>query len=300
MDSDVRVVRGINIATAVVSSLLVVFSLFLIILLSLSSTMLTDPEFVDDVMSEMQSEGSSAFDGDSYYDDYDYSGLSQEESKAVVTLGITTIIVMGVGYFLCKIVALIASIWALRAVKNPRKVGSAFGFAIAAIVVSVLTGSFISGALFVVSAVYLNRMRKAYKYAAGYGQAPYGYAQPGQPPYGYSGPGQFGQGQPGQQPQGYSQPGQPPYGYGETGQPPYGYGQEPSSQVKNQPGGQASQGQVPCQPAALQQPPQSQVPTSEPAPQTAESQPKQPSPDGAEQSGQASQEARDESNSSQQ
>lgn len=226
MDSDARVVRGVNIATIIISGLHILFALFLVIMLGLSTTMLTDPEFIDEVMHEMQSSGSSAFDDDGYYNDYDYSGMSQAEAEAVVSMGITAVIAMGVGYLLCKVIALVAGIWALRNIKNPAKFGGIFGFAIAAIVVSVLTGAFISGALFVVSAVYVNRMRRAYLYTQqGYGQMPYGYAQPGQPPV---------------------QPGQ-------TGQPPYGYGQQPG-QLQGQPPYQVPQNQAPQQPVVPQQP----------------------------------------------
>lgn len=233
MDSDARVVRGINIATVILSALQVLFGLGLVILLGLSTTMLTDPEFISEVIDEMEYSGSSAFD-DGYYNGYYSSGMSQAEAEAAVSLGITALMTLGVGYTICKIVALVAGIWALRNVNNPAKFGSMFGWAIAAIVMSLITGSFITGALFVVSAVYINRLRRAASMAQqGWGQPPYGYPQAHQP-YGQPGLGQPGQPQqpfqPGQQAQApYNQPGQP---YGQQSQQPLSVPQ----QVNGQPG----------------------------------------------------------------
>lgn len=243
MDSDARVVRGINIATVILSALQVLFGLGLVILLGLSTTMLTDPEIISEVIDEMEHSGSSAFDDDGYYNSYYSSGMSQTEAEAAMSLGITALMALGVGYTICKIVALVAGIWALRNVNNPAKFGSMFGWAIAAIVMSLITGSFITGALFVVSAVYINRLRRAASMAQqGWGQPPYGYPQAHQP-YGQPGLGQPGQPrqpfQPGQQAQApYGQPGQP-------------YGQQPQQQPLSAP--QQVNGQ-PGAPAAYQAP----------------------------------------------
>ena len=77
----------------------------------------------------------------------------------------------------------------------------AFGWAIAGAVMSFLTGRLITMALLIVSAVYLNKMRK-------YPTIPYG--QP------YNPYGQYGANGYGQQTPGY---GQPPVQYDENGRP---------------------------------------------------------------------------------
>ncbi len=50
----------------------------------------------------------------------------------------------------------------LRNCNNPAKLGTAFGWSIAAAIVSFLVGGMISVVLFIVSAVFVSRVRRAY------------------------------------------------------------------------------------------------------------------------------------------
>ena len=95
------------------------------------------------------------------------------------------------GYVLCKVVCLVAGIIALRSCTNPAKLGGAFGWSIAAAIVSFLVGGMISMVLFIVSAVFVSRVRKAYAAAP---MGAYGYQQPQQYQQ-YQQPQQYQQGQ---------------------------------------------------------------------------------------------------------
>ncbi len=129
-------------------------------------------------MSELQSSSSSsAFDGSSAYSTYDYSGMTQDEAMAVASASILIMVGLSLGYVLCKVVCLVAGIIGLRSCTNPAKLGGAFGWSIAAAIVSFLVGGMISMVLFIVSAVFVSRVRKAYAAAP---MGAYGYQQPQQ------------------------------------------------------------------------------------------------------------------------
>lgn len=201
---DIRVLRGINIAALVLSIIGVLlggaFALFMIV----SSSALSDPQFFDALVAELQatSSGSAAFDGESAATAYDYSSMSEEELRAMASLGVNIVIGLSVGYALLSGIGIVASALTLRNYTDPAKLGAAFGWTIAAIVGSLLLGSFVAGILFILSAFMNSRIRKIYKMSGDMpgGANPYaGYQQPQ--------PGQYQPGQP-SQPQ---QPGQPSY-----------------------------------------------------------------------------------------
>lgn len=234
MDSDVRVLRGVNIAAAVLSGLGIFASGVLLIFLALSSSALNDPVVMGEVAAQLQSSGgsSSAFDGSSGYD-YDYSGLSEDELVSLTNAGMGVLIAMVVAALLFKVLCLVASLTALKALSDPSKLGRAFGLAIASIVVSVLDGSWISLVLFIVSVVFVNRLRRAAVYSA-YGQPPYGGGQPGQwqqPNAWGQQPGQWQQPQQPGQPNGWQQPAQPPAQQQPQGLPQQGQPQQPGQPV---------------------------------------------------------------------
>ena len=182
MNPDSRVIRGVNIATIVLSALGIFGGLALVMLMGVASASLSDPSVVNALVSELQSSGSSssAFDGASPYSSYDFSGMTQDEAMAVAGTSIVLMVGLSLGYVVCKVVCLVAGILALRNCNNPAKLGGAFGWTIAAAIVSLLVGGMVSLVLFVISAVYINRARKSYA-ASGYGyQQPPHYQQPGQ------------------------------------------------------------------------------------------------------------------------
>lgn len=192
MNPDSRVVRGVSIAAIVLSALGILGGLVVALFMGIASTSLNDPAVVNALMSELQSSSSSsAFDGSSPYSTYDYSGMTQDEAMAVASASIFIMVGLSFGYVLCKVVCLVAGIVALRSCTNPAKLGGAFGWSIAAAIVSFLVGGMISMVLFIVSAVFVSRVRKAYAAAP---MGAYGYQQPQQYQQ-YQQPQQYQQGQ---------------------------------------------------------------------------------------------------------
>lgn len=185
MNSDSRVVRGVSIAAIVLSALGILGGLVIALFMGIASTSLNDPAVVNALVSELESSStSSAFDGSSSYSSYDYSGMTQDETMAVASASIFLMVGLSLGYVLCKVVCLVAGIIALRNCNNPAKLGSAFGWSIAAAIVSFLVGGMISMVLFIVSAVFVSRVRRAYAAAP---MGAYGYQQPQQYQQGVSG-----------------------------------------------------------------------------------------------------------------
>lgn len=178
MNPDSRVVRGVSIAAIVLSALGILGGLVVALFMGIASTSLNDPAVVNALISELESSStSSAFDGSSSYSSYDYSGMTQDEAMAVASASIFLMVGLSLGYVLCKVVCLVAGIIALRNCNNPAKLGGAFGWSIAAAIVSFLVGGMISTVLFIVSAVFVSRVRRAYAAAP---MGAYGYQQPQQ------------------------------------------------------------------------------------------------------------------------
>lgn len=241
MNPDSRVVRGVSIAAIVLSALGILGGLVVALFMGIASTSLNDPAVVNALISELESSStSSAFDGSSSYSSYDYSGMTQDEAMAVASASIFLMVGLSLGYVLCKAVCLVAGIIALRNCNNPAKLGGAFGWSIAAAIVSFLVGGMISTVLFIVSAVFVSRVRRAYAAAP---MGAYGYQQP-------------------QQYQQYQQPQQHQQGLQVPQQPM-------NQQVPPQPQ-QPAQGQpsaAPQAPAAPQPPAAPQAPAPQPSDQ---------------------------------
>lgn len=248
MNSDVRIIRGLNIATLVFSIMgALIGGAFMALMISASS-MLSDPTFFNAFVQELQagSSGSAAFDGSSAANSYDYSSMSDEEIREAAVFGMNVVIGLAVGYLLLNVVGIAASIITLRALSTPEKLRSAFGWTIAGAVCQGVIFSIITCVCFVISAWMISRVRKSF---AAYNQGfPY---QGGMPQSGMY------QGNPGQM--NYPTQGNMP---GQNGG--YGAQQPQQPQQPMQPQGGAVQPQQPSQPVAPQQPVQQQ-PASQPA-----------------------------------
>lgn len=246
MNPDSRVVRGVSIAAIVLSALGILGGLVIALFMGIASTSLNDPTVVNALISELESSStSSAFDGSSSYSSYDYSGMTQDEAMAVASASIFLMVGLSLGYVLCKVVCLVAGIIALRNCNNPAKLGGAFGWSIAAAIVSFLVGGMISMVLFIVSAVFISRVRRAYAAAP---MGAYGYQQPQQ----YQ---QY------QQPQQYQQGLQVPQQPANHQVPP-----QPQQPAQGQPSAAPQAPAAPQPPAAPQAPIASQAPATSQAP----------------------------------
>lgn len=248
MNSDVRIIRGLNIATLVFSIMgALIGGAFMALMISASS-MLSDPTFFNAFVQELQagSSGSAAFDGSSAANSYDYSSMSDEEIREAAVFGMNVVIGLAVGYLLLNVVGIAASIITLRALSTPEKLRSAFGWIIAGAVCQGVIFSIITCVCFVISAWMISRVRKSF---AAYNQGfPY---QGGMPQSGMY------QGNPGQM-------NYPTQGNMSGQNGGYGAQQPQQPQQPMQPQGGAVQPQQPSQPVAPQQPVQQQ-PASQPA-----------------------------------
>ncbi|MED9873253.1 MAG: hypothetical protein U0K14_05000 [Eggerthellaceae bacterium] len=260
MNSDVRIIRGLNIATLVFSIMgALIGGAFMALMISASS-MLSDPTFFNAFVQELQagSSGSAAFDGSSAANSYDYSSMSDEEIREAAVFGMNVVIGLAVGYLLLNVVGIAASIITLRALSTPEKLRSAFGWTIAGAVCQGVIFSIITCVCFVISAWMISRVRKSFAaynqgfpYQGGMPQSGMYQGNPGQMNYPTQGnmPGQNG-GYGAQQPMQPQQPQQPMQPQGGAVQP-----QQPSQPVAPQ---QPVQQQPASQPAQLQQPADSQ------------------------------------------
>jgi hypothetical protein len=260
VNSDVRIIRGLNIATLVFSIMgALIGGAFMALMISASS-MLSDPTFFNAFVQELQagSSGSAAFDGSSAANSYDYSSMSDEEIREAAVFGMNVVIGLAVGYLLLNVVGIAASIITLRALSTPEKLRSAFGWTIAGAVCQGVIFSIITCVCFVISAWMISRVRKSFAaynqgfpYQGGMPQSGMYQGNPGQMNYPTQGnmPGQNG-GYGAQQPMQPQQPQQPMQPQGGAVQP-----QQPSQPVAPQ---QPVQQQPASQPAQLQQPADSQ------------------------------------------
>lgn len=185
--SHARIVRGLSIATIVISALAILAVAVAAVFMGFLGSYLSDPVFLQSLMNETDS----------------YSSLTIDELSLFMSLGVGTIMVALVWSLVCSVVTLVGGIMGMRGASRPEKLGGAFGWAIAGAVASFLTGRIITTVLFVIAAVYLNKMRNAPVAAYGQPVAPYGqpagYGQQPSQPMGYVQPGAY------VQPMGYDQ-----------------------------------------------------------------------------------------------
>lgn len=262
MNSDVRIVRGLNIATLVFSIMgALIGGAFMALMISASS-MLSDPTFFNAFVQELQagSSGSAAFDGSSAANSYDYSSMSDEEIREAAVFGMNVVIGLAVGYLLLNVVGIAASIITLRALSTPEKLRSAFGWTIAGAVCQGVIFSIITCVCFVISAWMISRVRKSF---AAYNQGfPYQGATPQSGMYqGNSGQMNYpNQGNVAGQNGGYPNGG---YGAQQPMQPQQPMQQQGGATQPQQPAQQQPVSQ-PTQPAQLQQPTDSQQQSQQP------------------------------------
>ena len=152
MNSDIRILRGLSIATMVFSILGVLAGGAFLALMISASSMLSDPAFYDLFVQELQSgsSGSAAFDGSSPAATYDYSSMNGEQIREAATLGINVVIALAVGYMLLHVVGIVASSMSLRALAAPEKLRRAFGWTVAAAVCAAVVFSVITCVCFII------------------------------------------------------------------------------------------------------------------------------------------------------
>lgn len=252
MNSDSKTVRGLSIAIVVLAALGILGVIAGFALIAIFGVAVNDPTVIAEIQNEFNS---TAYSSGNYFDD-DYIYLGGMDSGSILTMlnatvGISAfLLVLGL---LCVVVQLIAGVIGIKSCADPTKFSKLFGWTIAGIVVSVLTCSVITLVLFIIVAVYVNKMKKLPPEAFTQQQMGYAGAQP------YANQGAYQAPQPGYYQQPYVQPGQNPYAQG-TPQQPYGqpYGQpyeQPYAQGAPQPPF-AQQQDAQSQPLNEQQPPQ--------------------------------------------
>lgn len=206
-NSHAGTIKGLSIATIVLSVLSILGLLFCLLFLGVGGVALNDPTLQDSVSMSIEADPETVMQMEDL-------GLTTDD-----TLGLVGIVFgLGAAYVIwgviCCIISLVAGIIGLRNCRNTAKLGGAFGWAIAGAVTSFLYGNIVVMVLLIISAVCISKDRKAstaipYGQPAAYTQTPgqqgYYAPQPQQPapqqPYG----------QP-QQPAQFQQPTQPDQG----------------------------------------------------------------------------------------
>lgn len=264
-NSDFRILRGVSIATLVFAILGALAGGAFLALMVSASSMLSDPDFFNMFVEELQrsSSGSAAFDGSSAASTYDFSTMNDDQIREAATLGMNVVIAMAAGYLILHVVGIVASIMNLRAANEPEKLRRAFIWTVIAAVCSAVVFSIVTCVCFIVAAWLNARIRKNF---AVYNQGFPGY--PGGMPGGAAGP--YGQGGYGSVPP--QQPMQPQ-------QPVMPQQLPPQQQVPQQPMQPQQQpiGQQPIDQSQQQPQPQQQVdqPAQQPAGQPQQAQPTQ-------------------------
>ena len=123
--SHARIVRGLSIATIVISALAILAVAVAAVFMGFLGSYLSDPAFLQSLMYETDS----------------YSSLTIDELSLVMSLGVGTIMVALVWSLVCSVVTLVGGIMDMRGASRPEKLGGAFGWAIAGAVASFLTGA---------------------------------------------------------------------------------------------------------------------------------------------------------------
>ncbi len=148
MNSDSRAVKGLNIAIIVVAALGLLASVFLVFGAGLLSMYAADPSVQN-------------FDYSYYYDNtYDSSLTPDNVAGMLAGLGVL-FVVCSIFVFPASILALIAGILGVRNAANPDKLGAAFVLTIIAIILNVLCFKWITFVLLIISAVFINKVRKS-------------------------------------------------------------------------------------------------------------------------------------------
>ena len=170
-DSDISVVRGVNIAAAVLSALSALVAAALLALAIAAAVWGGNPGVWDGYV-DLRDAGIGFSNG------YDAQhSLDSQATGAIVggTFAIMAVFV-GIGLAMC-LASLIAGVKGARNCRKPEKLGGTFVWQIVGAVCAILTGRVITCVLLVIGAVYVNRLRNPQRFAA----APAGYPYGGQP-----------------------------------------------------------------------------------------------------------------------
>ena len=200
MNSDSKTVRGLSIAIVVLAALGILGVIAGFALIAIFGVAVNDPTVIAEIQNELNG---TAYSSGNYFDD-DYIYLGGMDSGSILamldaTVGISAfLLVLGL---LCVVVQLIAGVIGIKSCADPTKFSKLFGWTIAGIVVSVLTCSVITLVLFIIVAVYVNKMKKLPPEAFTQQQMGYAGAQP------YANQGAYQAPQPGYYQQPYVQPG---------------------------------------------------------------------------------------------
>ncbi|WP_297156192.1 hypothetical protein [uncultured Ellagibacter sp.] len=251
MNPDSKTVRGLSIAIVVLAALGILSIIVGFAFLAFFGVAANDPSLIAEIQNELNSAPYSS--GNYFDDDYIYlGGMSSSEIVMLLNTAIGASAFLLVLGLICVVVQLIAGIKGIKHCANPSKFSKLFGWTIAGIVVSVLACGIISLVLFIIVAVYVNKMKKLPPEAFTQQQAGFAGAQP------YANQGAF-QAQPGY----YQQPYNAQAPYGQPGQ--YPPAQSMPQQPYGQPYGQPYEQQVGQQADATGQPATGQPANSQPA-----------------------------------
>ncbi len=153
-NSDARIVRGLSIAVLVLSALAIAGCLLVLLFLGIGSAALVNPDIANSAAAGIHSNPNAL-------NELEASNLSSTDVFNLAVLGIGVAGAFVIWSMACSLVALVASILGMRNYDKPLQLGSAFGWSIAGAVTSFLTGNIISMVLLIISAVYIDKTRKA-------------------------------------------------------------------------------------------------------------------------------------------
>lgn len=153
MNSDSRAVKGLNIAIIVLAALSLVGSIFVAFSVGVVGIAFSDPSVQSSLYDELYY--------DYYYGDLYDSGLTPDDMIALLiglgSVGVVfSLLTLGTSIF-----TLITGIFGVRNAGNADKLGSTFIMTIISIALNVLCFSLIMLILLIISAVFINKVRKS-------------------------------------------------------------------------------------------------------------------------------------------
>ncbi len=152
-NSDISTVRGLSIASIVLSALALVGSLLFLALIAWCGQFVDDPALYAELVSsgDVFSSDSASY----------LSSMSEADYVQAMTLGVGIVCAICAVAAVFSGVGLAGGIVGVRNCENPQKWGSIFGWSIAGAVCALLMGRFISAVIMFVNAVMANRLRRS-------------------------------------------------------------------------------------------------------------------------------------------
>lgn len=173
--SHAKTIRGLSIATIVLSILSIVGLILCLLFLGVGGAALSDSGMRDSMSMSLEMDPEAAYAMENL-------GITSDDAFGIVAL----IFGLGIAYILwgiiCSVVTLVAGIIGLRNCDSAAKLGKVFGWAIAGAILAFLYGNIVTLVLLIITAVCANKDRKAAT-AIPYGQ-PAAYYCASQQPYG--------------------------------------------------------------------------------------------------------------------